>query len=222
MITDEEKHKAAKRPIANAYAMTTLLDYEPYVDATSTLFVERLTTLFARENRSCDFGQWIQWYAFDVIGEMTFGQRLGFLEQGKDVAGLIKTLHRVGWYSAVVGQMPFLDLILDKNVIMGKLELNRKASIARFVAGFMQRRITEEETTGDITDSKAQVMIGRRARTDFLSKFVAAAESHEGKIPTSQLFGWSMSNISAGSDTTAITLRAIFCESVVCIDEQER
>jgi hypothetical protein len=41
MITDEEKHKAAKRPIANAYAMTTLLDYEPYVDATSTLFVER-------------------------------------------------------------------------------------------------------------------------------------------------------------------------------------
>ena len=213
MILNEVKHKAAKRPIANAYAMTTLLDYEPYVDATSTVFLERLNTNFATTGQICDFGEWLQWYAFDVIGEMSFGRRLGFLEQGKDVEGLIKILHRVGWYTSVVGQMPWLDLVLDKNWLMSKLELPRKAVIARFVADLMNERLAEEVmATGD-SDEK-----GRKSRTDFLSKFLAAADANHGKIPESQLFGWSMSNINAGSDTTAISLRAIFCttDSSLC------
>ena len=96
MITDEDQHKTAKRPIAHAYAMTSLLDYEPFVDSTSRTLVERLSSQYANTGKLCDFGELLQWYAFDVIGEMTFSSQFGFLEQGKDVGDIIKTLNKSG------------------------------------------------------------------------------------------------------------------------------
>jgi hypothetical protein len=217
MITDENIHKAAKRPIAHAYAMTTLLDYEPYVDTTSTVLIERLTTLYCKTKRICDFGVWLQWYAFDVIGEITFSRRLGFLEQGKDVGGLINILCNIGWYSAVVGQMPWLDSFLEKNPLFIRFGKSRKLEVPRFVMGFMQDRLSDPRdlTSKDETEQPDETR--ERPQKDFLSKFTAAATQYEGKIPATQLLGWSLSNINAGSDTTAIALRAIFCQFVCLI-----
>ena len=33
-----------------------------------------------------------QYYAFDVVGEVTFGKKFGFLETGQDVNGIIKII----------------------------------------------------------------------------------------------------------------------------------
>lgn len=183
--------------------MTTLLDYEPFIDSTSKVFVERMTNLYAKTGQVCDFGEWLQWYAFDVIGEMTFSRRFGFLEQGKDVGGIIQTLHGSGWYTAVFGQMPWLDYLLAKNPIWGTHFAKKKAGVSRFVLSFLQPRINEANDPSE----KAVP----QDRKDFTSKFIAAADKYHGNIPASQLLGWSLSNINAGSDTTAITLRAIIC-----------
>lgn len=40
--------------------------------------------------------------AFDVIGELTFSKPLGFLEEGRDVDGIIAALEKMLDYSAVV------------------------------------------------------------------------------------------------------------------------
>ena len=207
MITNEKQHQAAKRPIANAYSMTTLLDYEPFVDSTSTLFADRLSTLYADTGQVCDFGEWLQWYAFDVIGEMTFGKRFGFLEQAKDIEGMIDVVQESGWYTAVIGQMPWLDFLLAKNPFITTSWAKRKGEISAFVMTFLQPRL-EEANKIDSGDLQKVV----KGRTDFTAKFIAAADKYRGTIPASQLLGWSLSNINAGSDSTAITLRAIFRE----------
>ncbi|KAK5322344.1 hypothetical protein LTR93_005547 [Exophiala xenobiotica] len=204
MINDEKQHQAAKRPIANAYSMTTLLDYEPFVDSTSKLFVERMNTLYANTGKVCDFGEWLQWYAFDVIGEMTFGRRFGFLEQGKDVANMIDVVQDSGWYTAVIGQMPWLDFLLAKNPFIETSWAKQKGAISSFVMTFLGPRIEEAIR---VRNGEEKVV---KDRTDFTAKFIAAADKYHGKIPAQQLLGWSLSNINAGSDSTAITLRAIF------------
>lgn len=185
--------------------MTTLLDYESLVDSTSTVFLERLTTLFADSAKKCEFDRWLQWYAFDVIGEITFSRRLGFLEQGKDVQDMISILGHAGWYSAVVGQMPWLDYIVEKNWLSLQLFKPRKLELPRFVMGIVQSRLEEGE-------KRPTNQAAGRPQKDFLSKFSEAAEAHSGKIRPSMYLGWAMSNINAGSDTTAISLRAIFCK----------
>lgn len=82
---DENIHRALKKPISSAYSMSTLLSFEPYVDSTMRVFCEQLESRFIENKKPLDFGKWLQMFAFDVIGELTFSRRLGFLESGEDI-----------------------------------------------------------------------------------------------------------------------------------------
>ncbi|KAF3192245.1 hypothetical protein TWF225_000505 [Orbilia oligospora] len=197
-VTSEELHKNLKRPIGHAYAMSTLLDYEPYVDSTVKVFQQRLEELYVdKAGKECDLGEWLHWTAFDVVGEMTFSRRLGFLEQGRDVDGVIEGTQSQLDYLAVIGQMPFLDHFLMKNPLRIWWKGNPTSPVTSFALNCMQQRLQEKEK-GDNSQRK-----------DFLSKFLDAADKYEGKIPREQVIGWAAANVFAGSDTTAISLRAI-------------
>lgn len=63
---DETYHSKYKRPIANAYSMSNLVDFEPLIDSTSALFMSRLDE-FVASKETFNFGQWLQMYAFDVM-----------------------------------------------------------------------------------------------------------------------------------------------------------
>src|SRR4051812_36511059 len=94
---DEALHRAMKRPIAGIYSMSNLVEFEPYVDNTIGFFLGRLEEVRAqaqshshskssgRAGDACNLGTWLQWFAFDVMGEITFSKRLGFLDEAKDV-----------------------------------------------------------------------------------------------------------------------------------------
>jgi hypothetical protein len=98
---DESVHETMKRPIAQVYAMTNLKTYEPLVESTESLFLNKLDKL-ADEARTFDIGTWLHWFATDVIMEITFGKRLGFLEREEDVDGILETIEGRFWYVAVV------------------------------------------------------------------------------------------------------------------------
>ena len=89
---DENVHRMMKRPIANIYSMSNLVSFEPYVDSTMGYFFERLEELFVDKGRKLDLGHWLQLFAFDVMGEMTFSKRFGFLEKGGDIEGLLANI----------------------------------------------------------------------------------------------------------------------------------
>jgi hypothetical protein len=63
---DEDYHARYKRPVANAYAMSSLVEFEPAIDSTIDLFSSRLDE-FVQNQSLCDFGMWLQMYAFDVM-----------------------------------------------------------------------------------------------------------------------------------------------------------
>jgi hypothetical protein len=107
--TDERFHAKLRRAVSNAYAMSTLVQFEPLVDSTTTAFLSQLGSRYAdREANAgvCDFGTWLQFYAFDVIGELTYSKRLGFVDEGVDVDGIIGNLEWLLNYVAVVSLTP--------------------------------------------------------------------------------------------------------------------
>lgn len=69
--------------------MTNLVTFEGFVDSTISLFFSRLDELYTH-GRICDIGAWLEMFAYDVLGELTFSKRYGFLEQGEDVDNIIK------------------------------------------------------------------------------------------------------------------------------------
>lgn len=81
-----------KRPIAGIYTMSNLMSFEPYVDTTISFFFAQLDKRFAQTGDICNLGTWLQMFAFDVMGELTFSKRLGFLERAEDVDGIMESI----------------------------------------------------------------------------------------------------------------------------------
>lgn len=82
--------------------MSSLVSYEPLVDSTTDCFLKQTQRLFADTGKSCNFSQWLQYYAFDVIGELTWSKRLGFVEKHEDVDGIVAFLGRFLSYAGPV------------------------------------------------------------------------------------------------------------------------
>ena len=50
----------------------------------------------------CDFTRWLQLYAADVIGGITYSKRLGFIDRNEDVDGICGYLGKLFSYVAPV------------------------------------------------------------------------------------------------------------------------
>jgi hypothetical protein len=79
--------------------MSALVQYEPSVDVILEQFLDQTNSLFASKNATCDFAEWLQFYAFDVIGQITYSKSHGFVEKGEDVEGMVGYL---GWLFSYV------------------------------------------------------------------------------------------------------------------------
>lgn len=87
-----EYHRKYVRPIAKIYGLNNILTLEPLADKTTATYCRRLEEEFVdRKDRRCDLVQWMMYYAWDVVGEVTFDQPIGFLEKGGDIDDMLKT-----------------------------------------------------------------------------------------------------------------------------------
>ncbi|KAN0110853.1 pisatin demethylase [Hyaloscypha variabilis] len=207
--TNEVYHARLRRAVASAYTMTNIVQFEPLVNSTITAFVKALEKRFVDRgdvSEICDFGTWLHFFAFDVIGEITWSKRLGFVEQGVDIEGIIHNVDEAFRYFAVVGQMPWLDFLLKKNPVL--LWLNARGFMSNAtspVALFGGKRMIERAKQG-----KPEALTGKSQPLDFLSRFQQAAKEDPIFLDDRQVLGLTLSSIFAGADSTAIILRAIF------------
>ena len=72
--------------------MSKVVSFESRVNSTMQYFFKRLDDLFADKNQTCNLAFWLQAFAFDVIGEITFSKRIGFLEKGEDIDGIMGSI----------------------------------------------------------------------------------------------------------------------------------
>lgn len=86
---DEDMHKHLRCPIAPLYSMTNVVKFEPLVDQTLAVLLKQLDDRFLSNNMPFDLGDWLQYFAFDSMGTLTFSRRYGFLERGRDVHGIL-------------------------------------------------------------------------------------------------------------------------------------
>lgn len=105
--TSEPFHAALRRSVNSAFSMSTLIHYEPFVDSTTVLFLSQTASLYADPGLPCDFSRWLQFYAFDVIGEMTYSKRHGFLEENRDIDGIVAYISKLFDYVAPVRLFTF-------------------------------------------------------------------------------------------------------------------
>jgi cytochrome P450 len=101
--TEETFHANLRRSVNSAFSMSALVQYEPFVDEVMELFLNRTEEIFATPDKTCDFAEWLQFFAFDVIGQITYSKRHGFIDRGEDVDKMVKYLGKLFSYVAPVG-----------------------------------------------------------------------------------------------------------------------
>ncbi|KAL8722880.1 MAG: hypothetical protein Q9225_000713 [Loekoesia sp. 1 TL-2023] len=196
---DENLHRVLKKPITPIYSMSNLISFEPYVDNTINAFLAQLDRRFVQTGTACDLGKWLQMFAFDVMGEITFSKRLGFLDRGEDVDAVMKSIWAYFKNASPVTQIPWVDYLWTKNPIRQRLISVRPNPIVSFG---IKRAEERKQNVGDDVSSPTN-------SRDFLSRFLEVLAKDK-SIPPWALTAWMTSNVTAGSDTTAILMRTIF------------
>lgn len=206
---DITRHGVNRRQYQSTYSMSTLLHYEAHVDECADIFCQRLLELSAAPGADgsavVDMGNWFQYYAFDVIGMITYSKRLGFLDRGQDVGEIIKNLENHLGYATLVGVYPFLHQYLAPL----RSRLNRKKGSGRaYILGFTQERLAEHQSKPKavITENSGD---GGSSVDDFLSKFLSKHTDNPAAFTQYHVLAGCVSNMVAGSDTTAISLSSI-------------
>lgn len=91
-VQDETLHKQIKTPIAPLFSLSNMTSTEDLVNDVIVVVQDRFDTRFAATGEVFDLGQWLQFFAFDVMGTMTFSKRYGFLDEGRDVGGMLAAI----------------------------------------------------------------------------------------------------------------------------------
>ncbi|KAL3433635.1 cytochrome P450 [Aspergillus tetrazonus] len=198
---DIKRHGETRKRFSSLYSMSSLVHYEEFVDQCADVFFDRLGE-FADRDVKFNLGEWFQFYAFDVIGEITYGERFGFLDKGQDIDGTIGALQNLMAYSSLIGIYhewhPLLFGPLSRFSWSGA---GGRAYIMRYV----QQKIARHS----MQKPQSDVEHGPLKTQTFLEKMILARDKDPEKVTDYHVFMMGLSNVIAGSDTTAISLSSI-------------
>lgn len=196
-----KRHADTRRRFQAVYSMSNLVGYEAYVDQCAELLQKRFRERCQGEEE-ISLVHWMQCYAFDVIGDITYSKRVGFLDKGEDIGGLMAALQRVFTYSSLAGIYvwihPFLFTIMEKLSLGGAAG---RAYLMKFVGASVEERQLERKANTETENNDGP--------TDFLNKLLKQHEENPEKVTMYHVVAMGLANINAGSDTTAISLAAI-------------
>ncbi|KAJ9151979.1 Pisatin demethylase [Pleurostoma richardsiae] len=209
----EDVH-AQKKKVANVpYGMAAMQQLSPFINDTIEVLIRKLDGLASGNQGMNDFskgpvvdlGNWLHWFAFDVLGEVAFSRSFGFLEEGRDVDNAIKTIDDSQRYNGIVGQVPFLDHFLRRNPLRKLIPaLNTKnALITRMALEELGRRKPfDKESEGKWR--------GGDGRQDLLASLIKGHLKDPERFSEGDVFAVAHGAIFAGSDSTASTMQSFF------------
>ena len=87
------------------FTQTAVLDYEPLIENTVGTFLREIEHRFAKndgDKGSFDAYTWISYFTFDVMSELTYSKRHGFITRGEDIHGIISWVEKFLTYGNIV------------------------------------------------------------------------------------------------------------------------
>ncbi|KAG7009357.1 cytochrome P450 monooxygenase [Physcia stellaris] len=211
-MRDEKLHTERRKMVNSMYNMSSVLELEKYVDVCTGIFTQRLAQI-ADSGEAIDLGKWLWMYTFDVIGELFFGRHFGFMEKSHDYEGWMEMLENLFPVNVLNGVMP--SFLRNATLLVSLFD----PAIRKGIAGMG----TLKKAAGDcVSEKQFSLQRGEAVRHDMLSKALDIYEAdldNERKMPQHKMLWEDLQTeaivaIGAGSETTAIALRAIIHQIV--------
>lgn len=124
--------------------MSAIVELESLVDSCIKIFMGKIDK-HIDDRAPLNMARWFQWYAFDVIGELTFSKRFGFLEKEADIEGAMRQIDLLLYYISTIGQAFEYHWLLMGNPIVAYLTKNAAGGVIKKVSfEYCPRQITPE------------------------------------------------------------------------------
>ncbi|MCJ1251932.1 hypothetical protein MMC30_009170 [Trapelia coarctata] len=189
---DPKRHVAMRANVASGYTLSNVLRNETYIDRTIALMEERLEQT-AGTNEPVEFSKWIHFVTWDILGEVTFSERFGFLDQARDVGNAIENTFALALYITTAGYIQWLHALLLGNPILRWLD-------------FQPNEHTYQTCVASLNKRKANP----EARVDMVEQWMSTLAKHPDRMKEKDILCAAAANLGAGGDTVAITLQAFF------------
>ncbi|KAI0180673.1 putative benzoate 4-monooxygenase cytochrome P450 [Hypoxylon sp. FL1284] len=206
---DEKIHKTIKSPIAPLFSLSNVVSFEGLVEEVLECLEKQLDERFSDTGATFNFGDWLQYFAFDVMGTLSFSKRYGFLDEGRDVGGMLETIFDYMKAHSALTQITWLDPIINKNRVVHGLLKTPGMSILGFVGKVIRERLQSVESAEGTKAHRER----ERPFRDYLSYFLEIQQSST-KVPAWAPTAWVFSNVIAGSDSTGTVMRTVMCKLI--------
>jgi hypothetical protein len=82
-VIDKKEHTFRRRLLAPAFSETALRDQEQFIDQSVCLLLKQMTKEIGEDGWTVyqDFSEWLTYYGFDFISDISFGSRFNLLEE---------------------------------------------------------------------------------------------------------------------------------------------
>ncbi|OOO06873.1 cytochrome P450 [Aspergillus oryzae] len=188
---NEKVHSEQRKLVATAYSMSSMVHFESKVNVVIETLIHKLE---ARCGKTIDLGHWLQMWAFDVIGSISFSQPFGYVESGDD-EGVFKRIQNAMGSAAWLMHAGWLLRLHQKLIpICGNwLAVNDRNGYffqvaCREVSGRINRG-------GDDKDIIGQLLETQKIKPQLKDLDISFMMT---------------SNVFAGSDSTSIAFQSIF------------
>nr|KAK5432287.1 hypothetical protein LTR18_011194 [Exophiala xenobiotica] len=199
---DKKYHGFLRKRVAGAYAMSSILKYEKYIQGCLDLLFWRLKQQ-AEFDEVLDMAKWTNAFAFDVVGELGYGEQLGHLRTGTDVNNLRGNIFNIFFTLSNLGHFPGQAKILNNKYMQAILQMmGAKPPFADFGA-WSRERVKHRMENQDKID-----------RQDLLSHFSRMRRKDGTPASLEEVLIEAMNLIGAGADTTSIGMRT--CLYYIC------
>ncbi|KAK1534673.1 cytochrome P450 [Colletotrichum costaricense] len=116
-MRDDDLRKEYRAKLSPGYAGRENGGFEPGVDRIVAHFVNLVETKYIstpKEFRPIEFSHKSQYFALDVVSELSFGEALGFLANDEDLFGYVATNDLIFPYLAVMLNVPWVGIFLQQ------------------------------------------------------------------------------------------------------------
>lgn len=189
---DPKRHIEKNRNVASGYALSNIIKSEPFVNNVIKLFIEAMDE-HAKTGKSFEFDKWFNFYAFDVLGEVTFSKSFGFVETGTDIGNAISNTRALALYVAIMGHYTWLHNLTLGNPLLSRLGIQPSSHIFDTCLAAISARKENPEV-----------------RKDMMQQWLDMRAKYPDRMAESEIFGAAVANVGAGADTVSSTMQSLF------------
>ncbi|RDL36418.1 Uncharacterized protein BP5553_05770 [Venustampulla echinocandica] len=189
------------RNVAAGYSLSNVIKGEPYIDKALGLFQTQLDRRVA-SGSSIELDKWVNYLAFDVVGESTFSKSFGFLEAGHDIGNSISNQYKLRLYIALIGHFSWAHDYLLANPLIGHFNLQPSMHVFDTSMAAVKKRSESVETRNDMIELWQQQYRNHPDRMDEKEILAAAVANGSADVDIFKM--------GAGADTVSCILQA-FC-----------